>query len=889
MAVNYAYTDIQGRKITQTAYNAQKNAGTDVSGYKPISIAPIVQEQPADQAPVSSTTDTSVKLPFSKESATYKALTARWDTDQMIVDAYNKAQSARTPEQQARTKALETPAAPVNDNIQQPKEETPAKPVEPKKEVVKTPAQLQAEADAIRYSDNSEARLAEIANNLNNAVATNPNSLRTLDAFKSAYSYNLRSKEQQQVLNDWYSGYQKSIKLWLTPVNDIMIGYDNGTITSTDLETLKATNPTKYAEVQTAIENKKELKKFQDELYGVKESTIWVADTTANVDDPNLFDEYKAAINSDEAKALNTSIADQDWKISQLKLKLLDIEKDVEKRYEGTGATKGKIAYIVAKEQAEIQKQISELSIDMNTSINKYNSIVNTAKDIMTLGLQEKTAEQQERQAKMQELWFFYQYTPSGMAQMATAKYNAENPDLDSTNVGTSTMALNQTLDAYYKDYGDIIQRPKAQVVADVIKLAKSKGISVSQALKENFITPLQNKPQYKSKIAKEYGMNTAQSAVNNALASVWVIAWSWNIVLANLWGSNQYLDSVAAPSAESAFTQMRAAWIKTIVGKTLRSKDEQAKLVKEWKSWTMNSKHLTGMAMDIYSGKDDKGKLIKPSDAQIKIMNANWRYQPAETMAKWDYWHFEYRWGGTTWATGIGTISTDATNIINNYAKITDYPIWDRARVAAEVWAYFESIKSTVSPEEYKIMTSSLYTDIPNEWPRNKLSSIANVSYQLDNLVSTLNSTDTWPLRELWEKKADKWTNQDTQALRQQMEAILPDLARGVFGEKWVLTDTDIERYRKTIPNIWNKQEVNKKIVQNLKDILWNTFKTTLVEEANNKTNVANWLDDYRKFFWISSSWTQPSWTQPSWSNTNRWDHIQWTPVTPYIIKDMP
>jgi hypothetical protein len=53
-----------------------------------------------------------------------------------------------------------------------------------------------------------------------------------------------------------------------------MTGYDNGTITSTDLETLKATNPTKYAEVQTAIENKKELKKFQDELYGVKESTI---------------------------------------------------------------------------------------------------------------------------------------------------------------------------------------------------------------------------------------------------------------------------------------------------------------------------------------------------------------------------------------------------------------------------------------------------------------------------------------------------------------------------------------------------------------------------------------------------------------------------------------
>lgn len=390
---------------------------------------------------------------------------------------------------------------------------TPAK-VE-KQEEIKTPEQIQAEQDKIRYNDDSEQRLNEISANLNDAVTKNPNSLKTLEAFKNTYSVdkNIRSAKQVQSMLDRYAWYQKWVNLGLTPVNDIMTWYTNGTITATDLESLRSSNPTKYAEVQTAIENKKELKKFQEELYGVKESTIWVADTTTDVDDPNLFDEYKAAINSDEAKALNTSIADQDWKISQLKLKLLDIEKDVEKRYEWTGATKGKIAYIVAKEQAEIQKQISELSIDMNTSINKYNSIVNTAKDIMTLGLQEKTAAQQERQVKMQELWFFYQYTPEGMAQMATAKYNAENPDLDSTNVGTSTMALNQTLDAYYEDFGDIIQRPKAQVVNDVINYAKSKGISISQALKENFITPLQNKPEYKSMLGKKYG--TEKSIVN--------------------------------------------------------------------------------------------------------------------------------------------------------------------------------------------------------------------------------------------------------------------------------------------------------------------------------------------------------------------------------------
>jgi len=42
-------------------------------------------------------------------------------------------------------------------------------------------------------------------------------------------------------------------------------------------------------------------------------------------------------------------------------------------------------------------------------------------------------------------------------------------------------------------------------VVTAVLNLAKSKGISVSQALKENFVTPLQNKDAYKAKIRKDY------------------------------------------------------------------------------------------------------------------------------------------------------------------------------------------------------------------------------------------------------------------------------------------------------------------------------------------------------------------------------------------------
>jgi hypothetical protein len=48
--------------------------------------------------------------------------------------------------------------------------------------------------------------------------------------------------------------------------------------------------------------------------------------------------------------------------------------------------------------------------------------------------------------------------------------------------------------------------------VDDIIAYAKKNGISVAQALTENFIKPLQNKAEYKQKVATDYGMLSKQS-----------------------------------------------------------------------------------------------------------------------------------------------------------------------------------------------------------------------------------------------------------------------------------------------------------------------------------------------------------------------------------------
>jgi hypothetical protein len=55
---------------------------------------------------------------------------------------------------------------------------------------------------------------------------------------------------------------------------------------------------------------------------------------------------------------------------------------------------------------------MNKLAVDINSQTNRYNSIKSTAKETMELALQQKTAQQQERAQKLQDLGFFYQYTP---------------------------------------------------------------------------------------------------------------------------------------------------------------------------------------------------------------------------------------------------------------------------------------------------------------------------------------------------------------------------------------------------------------------------------------------------------------------------------------------
>jgi hypothetical protein len=59
------------------------------------------------------------------------------------------------------------------------------------------------------YQDDSEARLSQISQNLNNLKITNPEMFANQDIFKKSFKYNERSDAQKSILDTMYKGYQK--------------------------------------------------------------------------------------------------------------------------------------------------------------------------------------------------------------------------------------------------------------------------------------------------------------------------------------------------------------------------------------------------------------------------------------------------------------------------------------------------------------------------------------------------------------------------------------------------------------------------------------------------------------------------------------------------------
>jgi len=130
----------------------------------------------------------------------------------------------------------------------------------------------------------------------------------------------------------------------------------------------------------------------------------------------------------------------------------------------------------------------------------------------------------------------------------------------------------------------------------------------------------------------------------------------------------------------------------------------------------------------------------------------------------------------------------------------------------------------------------------------REKIAKALTVVGQLDSLQSNISKQNKTGFfkGKVNNFIADIGLNADVGTINAQLQAIVPNLARGTYGEVGVLTDNDIANYRKTLPNLTSPNAQNDAVLALTLKTVKNSIENTLKTAANSNINVSGFASDY-------------------------------------------
>lgn len=146
------------------------------------------------------------------------------------------------------------------------------------------------------------------------------------------------------------------------------------------------------------------------------------------------------------------------------------------------------------------------------------------------------------------------------------------------------------------------------------------------------------------------------------------------------------------------------------------------------------------------------------------------------------------------------------------------------------------------------KMMNSATQKSDLSQSEREKLAKMSLVIDQLDTLQSSISSSNKTGILKgrVNNILANLGANPDAGYINAQLQALIPNVARGIYGEVGVLTNADVENYKKTLPNITTvKQQNDLVLAMTLKNAV-NSYENALKSAVNSNINVSGWTQDY-------------------------------------------
>ena len=444
------------------------------------------------------------------------------------------------------------------------------------------------------YVDESQERLDEMVGNLNTYYQQSPRIFNNRESYNDFFQYNQRTSQAQKNLLDSYwksidsnkkaSSYSTGQAFW----EDL----NNGKVTEAVYSSMKDWNPEVFmqwqkeqfdqmnlaisnlakiaewltnAELLTDLVNKLGIQagEGRDIIWGWEEmmDRTWAWDAMKEADEARtkynatademtrIMKNYASSTGWSQSDALvaarlNKALAPYQqqasnyysaWQMantsfqtklgtannyaSEIQAQALEDKRVFQRKLDSLGFAMQVNSYRTPEQQAALQLQTQQIQNDM------------------TLYQQSRLNELQLYNQKQQnELNLQYQ---EDLAKMQN-RLESELSNLDVDDPQQQRANLNRVVGQYFEKYWDIIQRSQSQVVDDVLAYAKANGISVGQALKENFIEPLQWKTEYQNMLATKYpDIKADQDSYTYTIDEKWNIkitySWKWDMNLSDI------------------------------------------------------------------------------------------------------------------------------------------------------------------------------------------------------------------------------------------------------------------------------------------------------------------------------------------------------------------
>lgn len=159
-----------------------------------------------------------------------------------------------------------------------------------------------------------------------------------------------------------------------------------------------------------------------------------------------------------------------------------------------------------------------------------------------------------------------------------------------------------------------------------------------------------------------------------------------------------------------------------------------------------------------------------------------------------------------------------------------------------------FNTIEGTPNDLLGKMLNSATQKSDLSQSEREKLAKMNLVISQLGTLQNSIkNSNKTGIIKgRVNNITANLGANPEAGYINAQIQALVPNVARGIYGEVGVLTDADIANYKKTLPNIKTVDDQNNLVLaMTLKNAML-SYEGALKSAVNSNINVSGWAQDY-------------------------------------------